>query len=110
MNWANIPNLQHSGEAYGFRQMAAGNCWLAGAHGLQNSLNPIDHPWNFDTATVAKSRLREIVRADRKACPVSHWVATSTYSVRPSRILIPGTYVYLITDARKRHYRWERRS
>lgn len=104
MDRHNAPQLQCSDAAFDFRQMAAGNCWIAGAHGLLNSLNPIDHPWNFDSATVAKHRLRSVIRADRDAFPVSRWVGTKTYTVRLGCHRIDSA-----TYERKRHYRWERR-
>lgn len=48
--------------------------WVINSRGMANSLNPLDHPWNFDSATVAKHRLRSITRADRLACGDGKWV------------------------------------
>jgi len=92
--------------------------WVINARGMANSLNPLEHPWNFDSATVAKHRLRAVTRADREACSDGKWVASRR---RPDLwdILIVGADLYL--DGRlvesesdvaryfKPRYRWERR-
>ncbi len=48
--------------------------WMVDPRGLADSKNPLDHPWNFDSATVAKHRLRAATRADRIACGDGKWV------------------------------------
>ncbi len=48
--------------------------WVINSRGLGNSLNPLDHPWNFDSAMVAKHRLRAVTQADRNACGDGKWV------------------------------------
>lgn len=48
--------------------------WAIHGRGMMNSLNPLDHAWNFDSATVAKHRLRAVTRADRQACGDGKWV------------------------------------
>ncbi|HEL4199749.1 TPA: hypothetical protein UM365_000563 [Stenotrophomonas maltophilia] len=85
---------------------------------LANSLNPLDHPWNFDSAMVAKHRLRCITRADREACNDGKWVASRR---RPDLwdVLIVGSELYLhgkrveseadVARFFKPRYRWERR-
>ncbi len=87
--------------------------WLVDPRGLGDALNPLDHPWNFDTATVAKSRLRAIVRIDREAFPVSRWVATNRYSAKHGepRVILSREMVFgaSMPIRHKRHYRWERR-
>lgn len=48
--------------------------WAIHGRGMMNSLNPLDHPWNFDSATVAKHRLKAITASDRKANGDGKWV------------------------------------
>lgn len=79
--------------------------WLVDSRGLANTLNPLDHPWNFDPATVAKHRLRSIVRADRKACGDGKWVCRSY--VDWVGFDVDGSYLFETVG--KPRYRWERR-
>lgn len=92
--------------------------WVFHPRDLANSLNPLDHPWNFDSAMVAKHRLRCITRADREACNDGKWVASRR---RPDLwdVLIAGSELYLhgkrveseadVARFFKPRYRWERR-
>ncbi|MFK3845304.1 hypothetical protein [Stenotrophomonas sp. NPDC078853] len=48
--------------------------WLISSQDALNSMNPIDDPWNFDSSTVAKRRLRDVVRADRSQCGDGKWI------------------------------------
>lgn len=88
--------------------------WAMPSRGWENSLNPLDHPWNFDSAAVAKSRLRAVIQADRRAIPVWRWVATSRYTAKPKPVKFIQGLVFCFNSPMpsgfKRHYRWERRS
>lgn len=79
--------------------------WAFHPRDLANSLNPLDHPWNFDPSMVAKHRLRAIVRTDREACGDGKWVKVSEgfYFEWPLDEPRP------IFVANKPRYRWERR-
>ncbi len=96
--------------------------WVFHPRDLANSLNPLDHPWNFDSAMVAKHRLRCITRADRDACNDGKWVCC----YRPTSFLFDavmsafwagrvvtyrGKPVSMAVALRflKPRYRWERR-
>lgn len=94
--------------------------WLISSQDALNSLNPIDHPWNFDSSTVAKRRLRDVVRADRSRCGDGKWVLADTSWDRLYRL---GSAVARLSFARqnvaeiaeaycraaKTRYRWEAR-
>lgn len=92
--------------------------WAIHSDGLANSLNPLDHPWNFDSAMVAKHRLRAVTRADRQACGDGKWVA-SRRELDFWDFLIVGGEIYLhgkrieseaeVVRYFKQRYRWERR-
>lgn len=92
------------------------------SRGMANQLNPLDHPWNFDSAMVAKHRLRCITGADREACNDGKWVCC----YRPTSFLFDavmnafwagrvvtyrGKPVSMAVALRflKPRYRWERR-
>lgn len=75
------------------------------SRGMANSLNPLDHPWNFDSATVAKHRLRAVVALDRAACPAYRWVRAGLREIRGSW-LAPSRRIY---ESGKPRYRMERR-
>lgn len=79
--------------------------WEVRARDITNSLNPIDHPWNFDSSTVAKCRVRDVVWADRSRCGDGKWVA------RPSVefVGIDQWSRFLFKTAGKPRYRWEAR-
>lgn len=85
--------------------------------GLANAFNPLDRPWNFDSATVAKHRLRSIIRADREACGDGKWVFRGSVLGRLATFapVTLGCILYYrgkaITDEQvarwsRPHYRW----
>lgn len=94
--------LSHPSSWFG-HMMPADFCSSRG--GIANVLNPIDHPWNFDSSTVAKRRVRNVVWADRSRCGDGKWVA------RPSAEFVGidqwGRYLFKTAD--KPRYRWEAR-
>ncbi len=89
--------------------------WAIRTHGIANSLNPLDHPWNFHSATVAKHRLRAVTRADRQACGDGKWVkvrgrgvgSPSAAYASPSPIVKELIRHWERED--KPRYRWETR-
>lgn len=77
----------------------------AESRGMANSLNPLDHPWNFDSAMVAKHRLRAITRTDRRACDDGKWTKVSEGYYFEWPLSEPEP----VFVAKKPRYRWERR-
>jgi len=65
------------GGPYDWRPPVITLSWLVDPQGIANAFNPLDHPWKFDSATVAKHRLRAVIRADRQACGDGKWVKVS---------------------------------
>lgn len=91
--------------------------WLVDPRGQANTLNPLDHPWNFATATVAKHRLRSVIRADREACGDGKWVFRGSVLGRLALFtpLNLGSIIYhcgkALTEEQvnrlsRPHYRW----
>lgn len=70
-----------------------------------NCLNPIDHPWYFDSSTVAKRRVRDVVWADRSRCGDGKWVACPSVEL----VGIDQWGRFLFKTAGKPRYRWEAR-
>ncbi len=85
--------------------------WVINTRGMGNSLNPLDHPWNFDSATVAKHRLRFVIKADRESCESWRWVKKKGTTYTPIAYS-PHTPIDLLRfwwRNDKARYRWERR-
>ncbi|WP_414490158.1 hypothetical protein [Stenotrophomonas maltophilia] len=88
------------------------------SRGMANQLNPLDHPWNFDSAMVAKHRLRCITGADREACNDGKWVPMQRgldfwdVLITRGEVYLRGRRALDVAEIKryfKPRYRWERR-
>lgn len=92
------------------------------SRGMANSLNPLDHSWNFDSATVAKHRLRAVVRSDREVCQTARWrlrpsyFGSKSYLAKAQLEMLAGREALFcgkrvtreeLSRMRKPRYRWE---
>lgn len=90
--------------------------------GMESSINPLNNPWEFGSATVAKHRLRAVTKADRKACGDGKWVCRYKAPFmlfdlilqaywRDEQVFYKGKPVSteVALHALKPRYRWERR-
>lgn len=92
--------------------------WVFHPRDLANSLNPLDHPWNFDSAMVEKHRLRCITGADREACNDGKWVPMQRgldfwdVLITRGEVYLRGRRALDVAEIKryfKPRYRWERR-
>ncbi len=73
--------------------------------GMANAINPINHPYWFSPAQIAKARLRWATLTDRWTCGDGRWIKVSPggfYEVWVGHDMVGY-------ELKKPRYRWERR-